>query len=636
MVRYFGKITHLIFCGYVIFQMEHFPLLDQVNSPLDLKDLNHAELSQLSEEIRTFLIDSVTKTGGHLAAGLGVVELTLAIHKIFDTPKDKLIWDVGHQSYPHKMITGRKDQMHTMRKKGGLSGFNNPKESEYDTFGVGHSSTSISAALGMAIAAQKKGLDTDTIAVIGDGAMTAGMAFEALNDSGARDANILVILNDNDMSISGNVGALNRYLTKLWSSKLYSSARERSEKILSIIPSIWELAKRTEEHVKGMIVPGTLFEELGYQYYGPVDGHDLPNLLTILSNLKRLKGPRILHVITKKGKGYEPAESDPCKFHGIPPKSTGTAPVYKGPSYTDTFSQWICDMAEQDENLIAITPAMCEGSGLVDFKAQFPERFIDVGIAEQHSVTLAAGLACEDQKPVVAIYSTFLQRAYDQLIHDVALQNLPVVFAIDRAGLVGPDGATHAGNFDLSFLRCIPNMLIMAPANQNECRKMLSTAYAYNGPSAVRYPRGKGISETIDSDLNVFEQYHAVTIKEGTSIAILAFGSMVQPALSAAETLNATVINMRFIKPLDTQSIIDAAKKHDLIVTIEENVIAGGAGSGINEVLAHNQLCNKILNLGLPDQFIEHGTQEELLKELKLDAKGITECITAFTSKKHK
>ncbi len=611
------------------------PLLDQIDSPLDLKDLSHNELQQLSAEIRTFLVDCVPKTGGHLSAGLGVVELTVAIHKIFDTPKDKLVWDVGHQSYPHKIITGRKNQMHTMRVKGGLSGFNNRKESEYDTFGVGHSSTSISAAMGMAIAAQQKGIDNINIAVIGDGAMTAGMAFEALNHSGAKDANLLVILNDNDMSISDNVGALNRYLTKLWSGKFYTAARKRSEKILSVIPSLWAFAKKTEEHIKGFVVPGILFEELGYQYYGPVDGHDLPNLLTVLNNLKDLKGPRILHVITKKGKGYEPAENDPLKYHGIAPPNLITPPYSKGISYTAVFSRWVCDMAKKEQDLIAITPAMCEGSGLVEFQKKFPERYIDVGIAEQHSVTLAAGIACEQLKPVVAIYSTFLQRAYDQLIHDVALQNLPVMFAIDRAGLVGADGATHAGNFDLSFLRCIPNMLIMAPKDQNECRKMLSTAYAYNGPSAVRYPRGKGASEAMDTHLDVFERYQAETLNKGTNIAILAFGSMVYPAIDAANQLNASIINMRFIKPLDEQTIIDAANNHGIIVTVEENVIAGGAGSAINEVLAKHQLSNKILNLGLPDTFIEHGTQQELLAELKLNAQGMVESINEFTAKIH-
>ena len=615
--------------------MDNTPLLDEIDSPLDLKNLSNDELIQLSAEIRDFLVDSVPKTGGHLAAGLGVVELTLAIHKVFDTPKDKLVWDVGHQSYPHKIITGRKNQMHTMRIKDGLSGFNNRNESEYDTFGVGHSSTSISAALGMAIAAQQKGIDNNNIAVIGDGAMTAGMAFEALNHSGAKDANLLVILNDNDMSISGNVGALNRYLTKLWTGKLYSAARVRSEKILSKIPSMWAFAKKAEEHIKGFVVPGILFEELGYQYYGPVDGHDLPNLLTVLENLKQLKGPRILHVITKKGKGYQPAENDSLKYHSIAPPTAPAPPYSQGISYTAVFSQWLCDMAEKEADLIAITPAMCEGSGLVEFQEKYPERFIDVGIAEQHSVTLAAGIACEKLKPVVAIYSTFLQRAYDQLIHDVALQNLPVMFAIDRAGLVGADGATHAGNFDLSFLRCIPNMLIMAPKDQNECRKMLSTAYAYNGPSAVRYPRGKGASKTMDKDLNVFESYTAETLNKGKNIAILAFGSMVYPALEAAKKLDASLINMRFVKPLDEASIIEAAKNHDVIVTIEENAIAGGAGSAINEVLAKHQLTNKILNLGLPDQFIEHGTQQELLQALKLDSQGIAQSILQFTSQLH-
>ncbi len=618
--------------------MPDYPVLDHINTPDDLKPLSRAELEQLAADIRAFLIDSVSKTGGHLAAGLGVVELTLAIHKVFDTPQDKLVWDVGHQSYPHKIITGRKHLMNTLRQKDGLSGFNKRSESIYDTFGVGHSSTSISAALGMAIAAQKEGLDNDTIAVIGDGSMTAGMAFEALNDSGARDANILVILNDNDMSISDNVGALNRYLTKLWSGKFYSAAREQSKKVLSIMPSMWEFARKTEEHVKGMITPGTLFEELGFNYYGPVDGHNLEDLLDVLQNLKRLKGPRLLHVITQKGKGYEPAESDPCKYHGIGPfKTEGTTQQNKTSSisYTQVFGKWLCDMAARDDKLIAITPAMCEGSGMTDFREQFPQRFFDVGIAEQHAVTFAAGLACSDQKPIVAIYSSFLQRAYDQLIHDVALQNLDVMFAIDRAGLVGADGATHAGKFDLSFLRCIPNMLIMAPADENECYKMLSTAYQHKGPSAVRYPRGgSGRNPKIDNDLQGFDNWEAEIKKQGKDIAILAFGSRVYPALEAAEKLGATLINMRFIKPLDKKTLLKTAATHRTLVTVEENVIAGGAGSAVNEYLLSQGCNNAILNIGLPDAFIEQGTQRELLADCQLDSNGIYQQIKHFIAQK--
>jgi len=608
-----------------------FPLLETINYPQDLRQLPAEKLPQLAQELRDFVIQSVASTGGHLAAGLGTVELTLALHYVYDTPNDKLVWDVGHQTYPHKIITGRREQMHSIRQHGGLSGFPKREESPYDTFGVGHSSTSISAALGMSLAAAQNNSTQKTVAIIGDGAMTAGMAFEALNHAGDTDADMLVILNDNEMSISPNVGGLSKHLAKLLSGKLYSSVRSGSKKVLQQFPSVWELARRTEEHVKGMVVPGTLFEELGFHYYGPVDGHDLPTLITMLRNLKQQQGPRLLHLVTRKGKGFKPAEDNPCLYHGVgsfDPETGDKLDKSSGkPTYTQVFSDWICDMAAEDPRLVAITPAMREGSGLVDFSERYPSRYHDVGIAEQHAVTLAAGMACEGLKPVVAIYSTFLQRAYDQLIHDVALQKLPVLFAIDRAGLVGADGPTHAGNFDLSYMRCIPNMLIMAPANENECRQMLYTGFHHDGPAAVRYPRGQGPGHEIVKDMQALDIGKADVVREGNHIAILAFGSMLEPALEAGRQLDATVVNMRFIKPLDSQLLEKLAQHYALLVTVEENVIQGGAGSAVNECLQALGYNTPVLNLGLPDYFVEHGSSAQLLAECGLDATGILRAI---------
>ncbi|MDQ7015716.1 MAG: 1-deoxy-D-xylulose-5-phosphate synthase [Gammaproteobacteria bacterium] len=615
-----------------------YPLLERTNSPAELRKLSPEELMTLTQELREFLIESVSKTGGHLSAGLGTVELTVALHKVYNTPKDRLVWDVGHQSYPHKVLTGRREQMPTMRKQGGLAGFPKRSESEYDSFGVGHSSTSISAALGMALASAIKGEDRKSIAIIGDGAMTAGMAFEALNHAGhLNHPDLLVILNDNEMSISKNVGALSQYLTRILSSKVYSGVKEGGKKVLA--KPMVEFARRWEEHMKGMVVPGTLFQELGFDYFGPVDGHDLPNLICILENLQQLKGPRLLHLVTKKGKGYKKAEEDPCVYHGVSPfdPHTGTkpsAPSRTNPSYTAVFSQWLCDMAARDKTLVGITPAMSEGSGLVEFAKQYPERYFDVAIAEQHAVTLAAGLACEGLKPVVAIYSTFLQRAYDQLIHDVVLQNLPVLFAIDRAGLVGADGPTHAGSFDLSFMRCLPNLVIMAASDANECRQMLYTGHQHNGPAAVRYPRGSGPEVEIQSEMELIPLGKAEPRRQGKKIALLAFGSLLTPALQAAEQLDATVINMRFVKPLDEQLLLEVAKGHQLLVTLEENAIAGGAGSGINEYLLSQKVQTQILNLGLPDQFSEHGVHSELLSDYGLDAQGIARQINTFIASK--
>ncbi len=609
-----------------------------IDTPDQLRLLKKNQLQQVADELRHFLIQSVGKTGGHLAAGLGTVELTVALHYVFNTPTDRLVWDVGHQSYPHKILTGRRKLMNTMRQKNGVKGFPSRDESEYDTFGVGHSSTSISAALGMAIAAQKEKNPRSVVAVIGDGAMTAGLAFEALNHAGVLDANLLVILNDNDMSISPNVGGLSNYLAKMLSGKLYSTVKEGSKKVLSKMPSVWALARRAEEHTKGMVLPGTLFEELGFNYIGPIDGHDIDTLVTTLQNLKNLSGPQFLHVVTKKGKGFTPAEDNPCAYHGVSAFDPETGKVNvapttgkpKGPSYTQVFGDWICDMAKQDERLVGITPAMREGSGLVEFSKQFPGRYYDVGIAEQHSVTLAAGMACEGLKPVVAIYSTFLQRAYDQLIHDVAIQNLPVVFAIDRAGLVGPDGPTHAGSFDLSFMQCIPNLVIMAPADENECRQMLSTGFAYDGPSAVRYPRGTGPGAHIDKQAPLIPIGKSETVINGNDIAIIAVGSMVHPATVVGQQLGATVVNLRFVKPLDEAALANIASKHRLLVTIEENAIAGGAGSAINDYLLSQNLSIPILNLGIPDRFIEHGSREECLAACGLDTSGIMLAIKNF------
>jgi len=610
------------------------PLLNCIDNPAQLRDLPSEQLEQLADELRQYLIHSVSETGGHLAAGLGTVELTVALHYVFNTPKDRLVWDVGHQTYPHKILTGRRERMHSMRKKDGLSGFPKRDESEYDTFGVGHSSTSISAALGMALAAQQKKLDTQVVAIIGDGAMTAGMAFEALNHAGDLDANLLVILNDNDMSISPNVGALSNHLARILSGKFYTSMREGSRKVLGVMPSVWELAKRTEEHMKGMVVPGTLFEELGFNYIGPVDGHDINTLVKTLKNLTHLKGPRFLHVVTKKGKGFAPAEENPLLYHGVGKFDPETGELEKsaptGPSYTQVFGDWLCDMAAHDDRLIGITPAMREGSGLVKFSEQYPQRYYDVGIAEQHAVTVAAGLACENLKPVVAIYSTFLQRAYDQLIHDVAIQNLPVLFAIDRAGLVGPDGATHAGSFDLSYLRCIPNLCIMAPADENECRQMLSTGYLHDGPAAVRYPRGQGLGVKVQENLDTLPFGKAKLLREGESIAILSFGSLLSQASQSADVLNASLANMRFIKPLDEELIFELADKHDILVTIEDNAVLGGAGSAVNECLLNAGHNTPVLNLGLPDKFLSHGSRDELIAESALSSDGIIRQVEAF------
>jgi 1-deoxy-D-xylulose-5-phosphate synthase len=583
--------------------------------------------------VRLFLLESVGRTGGHLAANLGTVELAIALHYVYHTPEDRLVWDVGHQSYTHKILTGRREQMTTLRQKNGVAGFPKRDESPYDAFGVGHSSTSVSAALGMAIAAEREGKGRKVAAVIGDGAMTAGMAFEALNHAGDLHTDLLVILNDNDMSISPNVGGLSNHLARVLSSKLYVGMREQGKKALKNMPPVWELARRAEEHVKGMVIPGTLFEELGFNYIGPIDGHDLPTLVKTLRNLRELKGPQFLHVVTKKGKGYKPAEENPCTYHGVSAfdHRTGTMNANKAgmPTYTEVFGQWLCDMAAHDARLVAITPAMREGSGLVAYSEQYPDRYFDVGIAEQHAVTLAAGMACEGLKPVVAIYSTFLQRGYDQLIHDVAIQNLPVVFAIDRAGLVGPDGPTHAGSFDLSYLRCIPNMVVMAPADENECRQMLSTAMSLDQPTAVRYPRGTGPGMPVQKSLSTLPVGKADILREGRSVALLAFGSMVQTALQAGERLDATVVNMRFVKPLDEELVARLAATHELLVTVEENAIKGGAGSAIGECLATRDLTPALIHIGLPDRFVEQGSRNELLLECGLTVEGILKQIAA-------
>ncbi|MGH8557034.1 MAG: 1-deoxy-D-xylulose-5-phosphate synthase [Methylococcales bacterium] len=611
-----------------------YPLLSKINSPEDLRRLPEDNLLAVNDELRRYLLNSVSKSGGHLAAGLGTIELTIALHYIFNTPKDQLVWDVGHQAYPHKILTGRRDLIHSIRKKDGLSPFPKRKESRYDSFGVGHSSTSISAALGMAVAAALDKRDERMVAIIGDGGITGGMAFEALNHAGDLGANLLVILNDNEMSISPNVGALNKYLAKVLSSKLYSTVREESKKALSLMPSVWELARRTEEHVKGMVAPGTLFEELGFNYIGPIDGHDLPALIDTLRNLRNLPGPRFLHVVTRKGKGYLPAEKDPVAYHGVSsfdpemdhlPKSKSSQPTY-----TEVFGEWLCDMAEKDPRLLALTPAMREGSGLVRFSKEFPERYFDVAIAEQHCVTLAAGMACEGYKPVVAIYSTFLQRGYDQLIHDVAIQNLPVLFALDRAGQVGPDGPTHAGSFDYTYMRCLPNMLIMAPADENECRQMLYTGYLHEGPVSVRYPRGKGPGVPVEKNMQTLPIGKAQIRREGRRIALLGFGSMVQEALEAAESLDATVVNMRFVKPLDGAMLLRLADSHDIFVTLEDNAIAGGAGSAVNEFLQSRKLLIPTLNIGLPDRFIDHGTREDCMSDAGLDAEGVLNSIKVY------
>ena len=618
--------------------MKH-ALLETIQSPADVRKLSRPELKQLSTELRDFVLHSVSQTGGHLSSNLGTVELTIALHHVFNTPYDRLVWDVGHQTYPHKVLTGRRERMGTLRQIGGISGFPRRDESEYDTFGTAHSSTSISAALGMAVAAKLKGEDRKAVAIIGDGAMSAGMAFEAMNNAGVSHADMLVILNDNDMSISPPVGALNRHLARLMSGRFYAAARDTAKSVLKNAPPLFELARRFEEHAKGMVVPGTIFEEFGFNYVGPIDGHDLDSLIPTLENLKCLKGPQFLHVVTKKGYGYKLAEADPVNYHGpgkfdpaiglqkptTPPKTT----------FTQVFGQWLCDMAAADDRLVGITPAMREGSGMVEFEKRFPARYHDVGIAEQHAVTFAGGLACEGLKPVVAIYSTFLQRAYDQLIHDVAIQNLPVVFALDRAGLVGADGATHAGAYDIAFLRCIPNMSVLTPADENECRQALYTAFKQNHPTAVRYPRGAGAGVAVRSEMSeipfgkgeVRREIERPLGQGGPRVAILAFGTLLYPALAAAAKLDATVANMRFVKPLDAALVAELARSHDAIVTVEEGCVMGGAGSAVQEALSAAGVEIPVLSLGLPDEFVEHGDPAKLLAACGLDAAGIEQSI---------
>ena len=603
------------------------PLLDQVDSPAQLREFSQDQLLTLADELRAYILYSVGKSGGHFGAGLGVVELTIALHKVFNTPDDRLVWDVGHQTYPHKILTGRREQMTQMRQKEGPSGFPKRTESEYDSFGVGHSSTSISAALGMALASNQLGIKRKTVAVIGDGAMTAGMAFEAINHAAHVDKDLLVVLNDNQMSISHNVGGLSTYFSKLWASKFYNQLRESGKKALKVVPQAASFVKLTEEYMKGMVSPATIFEELGFNYIGPIDGHDLPLLTQTLSNLKELKGPVLLHTITHKGKGFGPAESDPVGYHALtkiePKPDTAELAKPKKPKFQQVFGDWLCDMAEQDEKLVGITPAMCEGSGMVEFAERFPERYEDVAIAEQHAVTLAAGMACEGLKPVVAIYSTFLQRGYDQLIHDVAIQNLDVLFAMDRAGLVGEDGATHAGAYDLSYMRCIPNLIIMAPSDENETRQLLYTGYQYSGPAAVRYPRGTGSGAVIDKTMTALPIGKGLLKREGSKVAILNFGTLLGSALQAGEQLDATVVDMRFVKPLDKEMILGLASSHDLLVTLEENSIAGGAGSAVSEFLAEQAVVMPMLQLGLPDQFIDHANHQQQLEMVGLDAQQI-------------
>jgi len=617
-------------------QRPNTPLLDRIEVPAQLREVPPDQLVQFARELRAFLLWSVGQTGGHFGAGLGVLELTVALHYVFNTPEDRLVWDVGHQAYPHKILTGRRDRMGSIRRKDGLAGFPKRAESEYDTFGVGHSSTSISAALGMAIAARQQETGRKSIAVIGDGAMTAGMAFEALNHAGHLRADMLVILNDNDMSISRNVGGLSNYFAKLLSSRTYNQVRDSSKKVLQSAPHLMALAKKTEEHFKGMIVPGTLFEELGFNYIGPIDGHDLPLLIETLENIRELDGPQFLHVVTTKGKGFAPAEADPIGYHAInkiepvpASKPEPVKPVATKQKYANVFGQWLCDAAELDDRVSGITPAMCEGSDLLAFSERFPDRYFDVAIAEQHAVTLAAGMACDGAKPVVAIYSTFLQRGYDQLIHDVAIQNLDVLFAIDRAGLVGEDGPTHAGAFDISYLRCIPNMVLMTPSDENETRQLLHTGLMFEGPAAVRYPRGTGPGADIQKELTPVAIGKGRKIREGSSIAILNFGTLLTSALEAAEKLGATVADMRFVKPLDDALVLELAEQHDLLVTLEENTVAGGAGSAVTEFLNRQEVSMPVLQLGLPDTFIDHGKHEELLKDCGLDAQGLFAAINA-------
>jgi 1-deoxy-D-xylulose-5-phosphate synthase len=615
---------------------QHYPILSQLSSPADLRELDEESLPLVAEELRRYLIESVATSGGHFGAGLGCVELTVALHYLYESPWDRIVWDVGHQAYPHKILCERAGRITTIKKKQGLAPFPKRDESEYDTFGTGHSSTSISAALGMALAAGYKQEDRRCVAVIGDGAMTAGMAFEALNHGGDLDPNLLVVLNENQMSISPNVGALTKMLGRLMSGPTVTGIRERSKSLMQRDSRTWRFMSRWEEHIKGMVMPSTLFEEFGFNYLGPIDGHDLPVLVRTIRTAREVPGPNLLHIITEKGKGYAPAEEDPVKYHAVGPfdpekgVTSGPAPGKKAPSYTEVFGQWLCDMAEQDASLLAITPAMREGSGMVEFHQRFPERYFDVGIAEQHAVTLAAGMACENTHPVVAIYSTFLQRAFDQVVHDVALQNLPVLFAIDRAGLVGPDGPTHAGSFDLSFLRCIPNMVIMAPSNEDECRQMLYTGFRHQGPVAVRYPRGRGTGVPVARDMTAIPIGTSEMVLEGRGTVILAFGSMVAPCREVAGQLGATLINMRFVKPLDRHAVLQAAAGHDRLVTVEENAVAGGAGSGVNELLAREGVTVPVHNIGLEDVFLQHGTRDEVLHQAGLDADGILAAIRRF------
>ncbi len=603
-----------------------FPLLDKIDSPKQLRELPESSLKEVATEVRNFLISSVSTSGGHFAAGLGSIELTVALHYLYNTPEDRIVWDVGHQAYPHKILTGRKDRLNTIRRSGGLAPFPKRDESEYDTFGVGHSSTSISAALGMAIASKLEKIERHCVAVIGDGAMTAGLAFEALNHAGDLEADMLVILNDNDMSISPNVGALSNRFAQILSGKIYTSLREGSKKALKQMPSAWEFVRRTEEHVKGLVVPGTLFEEFGFNYIGPIDGHDLSTLLATLKNLKKLKGPQFLHVITKKGKGYDLAEKDPVKYHGVsafdPDKGIENTKKKGGPTYSEVFGEWLCDMAAEDSRLVALTPAMREGSGLVKFEQLYPERYFDVAIAEQHCVNVAAGMACEGLKPVVAIYSTFLQRAFDQLVHDVVNQSLPVLFAVDRAGVVGADGPTHNGSYDVSFIRCLPDVIIMAPSDENECRQMLYTGFKQDKPTIVRYPRGTGPGVDLDKKMSIIPIAQSRTIREGQSVAILSFGSVLEVARDVAEDINATLLDMRFIKPLDEERLIEIEKKYDVVFTIEESVIDGGAGSAVNEFLLGRGTEIFIFNYGLPDKLLAHGSREDMLVEAGLDAKA--------------
>jgi len=610
-----------------------YPLLDQIITPADLREMDEEQLPQVADELREYLLQTISKSGGHFSAGLGCVELTVALHYCFETPHDRVIWDVGHQAYPHKILTGRRDRIGTIKQTGGLAPFPKRGESEFDTFGVGHSSTSISAGLGMALAAAHNDVRQRVVSIIGDGAMTAGMAFEALNHGGSLNPNMLVILNTSQMSISPNVGAMTKVLARMMSGPTVTNIRERSKQLMHRDSRVWRFMSRWEEHVKGMIVPSTLFEEFGFNYLGPIDGHDLPVLIRTLRTTQTVEGPNLLHIITAKGKGYAPAEQDPVKYHAVGPfdPETGIVPtapaVQSRPSYTQVFGRWLCDMAEKDERLLAITPAMCEGSGMVEFAEHFPDRYFDVSIAEQHAVTLAAGMACEDTHPVVAIYSTFLQRAYDQLIHDVAVQNLPVLFAIDRAGLVGSDGPTHAGSFDLSFMRCIPNMLIMAPSDENECRQMLYTGYQHQGPAAVRYPRGAGPGKNVDTDMQVLPIGKAEVVNRGSGVAILAFGSSLEPSVEVAAHLGASLVNMRFVKPLDRDIICEMAHSHDLLITVEENAVTGGAGSGVNELLAEAAITVNILNIGIPDRYIEHGSRADCLAAANLDTRGILEQV---------